>query len=132
MTSSKMSRVELVDEELYKENVLDHNKNPRNKRIIPSCTCQHTENNPLCGDKITIYLKIKKNKLEDISFMGDGCAISQASASLLTEHVQHFTVKQLKDLSSDDILTLLGIPISHTRMKCAQLCLKTLQKALED
>ncbi len=119
------------EQELYKENVIDHYKHPKNKREMIDYTAKRREVNPLCGDTITIYAKINNKEIEDISFTGNGCAISQASASLLIENIKGKNIEEVKNLKQDNIFTLLGIPISHTRTKCALLSLKTLHHAVE-
>ena len=113
-----------MDEQIYKENILDHSRNPRNKTKLETPTHQHTENNPLCGDQITIYLKLENQKIKQITFQGHGCAISQASASILTEYA---VGKDLKEITKEKILELLGIPISYAREKCAFLVLKAIR-----
>jgi nitrogen fixation protein NifU and related proteins len=133
--------------EMYKENVMDHYKNPRNKGILKDCSVKHKEVNPLCGDEITIYLLIddngganeknegtiiEKQIIKDVKFEGHGCAISQASISLLTDYIKEMTIKEVTNLSKDDILSLLGIQITHNRMKCALLSLKTVQVGLNE
>jgi nitrogen fixation NifU-like protein len=119
------------DEEIYKENILDYYKHPRNKKELNTNTKAH-DKNILCGDEITIYLKIKNNKILEATFTGNGCAISQASASMLTEKLKGLTLKQAKAISKEDILKMLGIPLSFIRTKCALLSLKVLNKALEE
>ena len=116
-----------MEPEIYKENILDHYKHPRNKQEMKNHTHKHTEHNPLCGDKITLFVKIEEGEVVDISFTGDGCAISQASASLLTEFVQGRSVAEVKEVNEDTIYELLGIPISPARLKCALLSLKTVR-----
>jgi len=120
-----------MSEELYRENILDHYKNPRNKGKLSNAV-EQKEINPLCGDEITIYLTIGSDKINKIKFEGHGCAVSQASISMLTEKVQGMPIEEAKKLTADDIIEMLGIPISHTRMKCALLSLKTLQKGLKN
>ena len=117
------------DQEIYKENIIDHYKHPHNKGEIDH-TNKHRELNPTCGDELTIYLNIKDHKIENVSFTGHGCAISQASVSMLTDKLKGMTVEEAKNITKDDIFTLLGIPISYVRMKCALLSLKTVQGAL--
>ena len=95
-------------------------------------TVKHREVNPLCGDIITIYVKTEGNNIEEISFTGNGCAISQASASLLTENLKGKNVEEAKRFNQQEVFGLLGIPISHTRTKCALLSLKTLHHAMEE
>ncbi|NQV91664.1 SUF system NifU family Fe-S cluster assembly protein [Candidatus Woesearchaeota archaeon] len=116
-------------EEIYKENIIDHYKHPHNKGEIEHTT-SHRELNTSCGDELTIYLNINNNIIENISFTGHGCAISQASVSMLTDKLKGMSVEQAQQISQEDILNLLGIPISYVRMKCALLSLKTVQGAL--
>ncbi len=116
-----------MEPEIYKENILDHYKHPRNKQGMEHSTHKHTEHNPLCGDKITLFVKMDDGNVVDISFVGEGCAISQASASLLTEFVKGKSVVELKEVNKDTIYELLGIPISPARLKCALLSLKTVR-----
>lgn len=115
------------DQEMYKENVLDHFKNPRNFGALTDCKIEKGLN-PLCGDQIELFIKINDNKIEDIKFNGHGCAISQASASLLTEHIKNKDLNEVKQVTEETIKELLGIPISYMRIKCANLSLKTLKK----
>ncbi|MDO8511581.1 MAG: SUF system NifU family Fe-S cluster assembly protein [Nanoarchaeota archaeon] len=130
---SEIAPSDLTEEqEIYKENVIDHYKSPRNKKEMLQYTVKHREVNPLCGDIITIYVKTEGNNIEEISFTGNGCAISQASASLLTENLKGKNVEDAKRFNQQEVFGLLGIPISHTRTKCALLSLKTLHHAMEE
>lgn len=115
---------------IYRQEILDHYNNPQNFGKIKSFNAYAMGSNPFCGDKMEIFLKISKGLILDISFMGKGCAISIASASILTEFVKGKTKKELTKLSENDMLSLLGINISETRKKCALLALKTLNNAL--
>ncbi len=119
------------DEEIYKENIIDHYKYPHNKGEI-KFTIKHQELNPVCGDEITIYIRIKDRKIEDVSFTGHGCAISQASISMLTDKIKGMKIDKVNDLTKEDVLEMLGIPISYVRMKCALLSLKVVQEGLEN
>ncbi len=122
---------ELTEEqELHKENVLDHYRNPRNKGVLENYTVAHREHNPLCGDELQCYMLLNHTLLKDISFTGEGCAISQASASLLTEEIKGKGIEDVKKLAPWDVYNLLGIPISHARSKCALLALKAVHKGL--
>ncbi len=124
---------EALNEELYQENILDHYHYPHNKKELPGYTHKQREFNPTCGDEITIFLKIEKDRVKEVSFTGTGCAISQAAASLLTEELFGLTIKQLKSkIDSKEILALLGVPISPARMNCALLALRATLKALEE
>jgi len=121
----------IEDKDIYKENILEHYKYPQNKREIKECTIKHREFNPLCGDDITLFLNIDNEKIKDAAFLGHGCAISQASISMLTEKVKGMKVEEARNIKRDDILTMLGIPLGVVRMKCALLSLKALTKGLE-
>ena len=120
------------EEELYKENIIDHYKHPHNKEAIPDCQLTHREYNPLCGDDITIYIEIENEKVKRATFQGHGCAISQASISMLTDKIKGMEVKKAKELTREEILDMLGIPIGPVRMKCALLSLKVLIKGIEN
>ena len=113
--------------DLYREHILDHYQNPRNYGELEAPDISHEEYNPLCGDRLVIQLKLENDRVTDVKFHGEGCAISQASASMLTELVQGKTTDELKALTKEDILDMLGIPIGPVRMKCALLSLKALK-----
>ena len=118
-------------EELYREIILDHYANPRNKGALEKPTKTAVDWNPLCGDKIKIDLELNsKGTLEQIKFNGEGCAISQASASMLTEKVQGMSAKQIAKLKESDILEMLNVSTSPARKKCALLGWLVLRKAL--
>ena len=116
-----------VDDQFYREYILDHYKNPRNFGRIENPTLSHEEDNPLCGDIIGIDLLVKDGLVEDVKFHGRGCAISQASASLLTERIKGMTLEEARRIGKDDVLGELGIEISPARIKCALLSLKVLK-----
>ena len=115
---------------MYQENILDHYKNPRNHGRIDNATVHHHEYNPLCGDKIDIFLVIENDKIKDIKFYGNGCAISQASASMLTEEIKGKALDEIKKITKEKILELLGIELSPVRLKCALLGLDTLRNSI--
>ncbi|MBI2103340.1 iron-sulfur cluster assembly scaffold protein [Candidatus Woesearchaeota archaeon] len=119
-----------VDEEMYKEEILELYKHPLNKHVLPEYTLAYEKTNPLCGDRIVIYLQLKDDIIQDVSFDGNGCAISQAAASLLTERMKKMTMSDLITMSSEEMLALLGIPISHLRQKCALLCLQVVKEGI--
>jgi len=116
-------------EELYKQNILDHYKNPRNKRSIIDAF-HGSGVNASCGDKIDFYVKLENDKAADVSFTGEGCAVSQAAASMLTEKAKGQTLSELLSLSPGDIYTLLGVKISPGRANCALLAYRAFSKAL--
>ena len=118
-------------EMMYQENILDHFKNPRNFGKIENASVHHHEYNPLCGDEIELYLLIDDNKkIVDVKFNGHGCAISQASASMLTEQIKGKNLEGLKKMTKENILEMLGIPLSPVRLKCALLSLDTLKNGI--
>lgn len=113
--------------DLYREHILDHYQNPRHHGEIEDPDISQEEYNPLCGDRLVLQLKIEDDHVADVKFHGEGCAISQASASMLTELVEGKSVDELKALTKEDILDMLGIPIGPVRLKCALLSLKALK-----
>lgn len=120
-------------EDFYRENILDHYRNPRNKGRLEHPTHMYEEHNPLCGDVIRIDLHVNEdNIIDQVRFDGHGCAISQASASMLTEMIQGKTLDEAKELGKEDILEALGIEIGPVRLKCALLSLKVLKASVYD
>jgi nitrogen fixation NifU-like protein len=136
--------------ELYQQVILDHNRKPRNFRVIEDADRVSFGDNPLCGDKIKVYLKLNGNVIEDVSFHGSGCAISQSSASLMTQSVLGKTVEEAIDLFTrfhTMVTTGIGSAIDETglgklrafggvrefpsRVKCANLSWHTLRSALK-
>jgi len=116
--------------DIYMQNIMDHYKNPRHKGVLDSYTQKHQEKNLSCGDEAKIFIKMKKNVLEDAKFEGKGCAISQASISILLDEVIGKTKEEILELKKEDILSLLGIELGPTRLKCALLGLEILHKAI--
>ena len=117
-------------DELYRDFILDHYRNPRNAGTLENADATFEDLNPLCGDKIRMDLRIRDGKVEDVKFSGRGCAISQASASLLTEEIKGKTLAEIEKVGKDEVLANLGITISAVRLKCALLGLKVLREAL--
>lgn len=117
--------------ELYQEQILDHYKRPRNKGPLPDATHNARDTNPLCGDEVTLHLRIDGTAtVAAVRFEGHGCAISQASASILTTTLQGLSLVDAEALDRDAILAKLGIPVSAVRLKCALLPLHVLKRAL--
>jgi len=115
-------------DDFYRENILDHHRDPRNTGTIEKPTHSHKENNPLCGDVIRMDLLVNEaGIIEKVAFDGKGCAISQASASMLTEMIDGKTLDEAKKIGKEEILEALGIPIGPARLKCALLSLKVLK-----
>lgn len=117
-------------DELYRDFILDHYRNPRNAGVLDAPDATFEDNNPLCGDKIRMDLKLRDGIVQEVRFRGRGCAISQAAASLLTEDIKGKSVSAINQMSKEDILNNLGITISPARLKCALLALKVLKHAL--
>lgn len=134
--------------DLYQEVIVDHNRNPRNFFAMEEANAKAEGFNPLCGDRLTLYLNVEGDTIKSASFKGQGCAISTASASLMTDMLKEKTIQEAKDLfekfhgmvmgeSSDeqglDKLTVLaGVKAYPSRVKCATLAWHTLQAALND
>ncbi len=119
-----------MSSDIYKDIILDYYRNPRNFGDLPNPDVRAKDSNPLCGDIIEMQLKINDGKIEDVRFKGKGCAISQASASMLTETVKGKTLDEVKSMSKTDVLNLLGIDPGPTRIKCALLGLKVVKLAV--
>jgi nitrogen fixation NifU-like protein len=115
--------------DIYKDIILDYYRNPRNFGDLEQPDVRAKDSNPLCGDIIEMQLKIIDGKVDDIRFKGKGCAISQASASMLTEVAKGKTLDHVKAMDKGDVLQLLGIDPGPTRIKCALLGLKVLKLA---
>ncbi len=136
--------------ELYQEVILDHTRNPRNFREMKDATAKSTGNNPLCGDRVTVFLRMRGDRIEDASFQGQGCAISKSSASIMTEAIKGKTREEaeaLFDRFHGMITAKPGTPVDEKqlgklavfqgvsefplRVKCASLAWHTLKSALE-
>ncbi|MDO5090721.1 MAG: SUF system NifU family Fe-S cluster assembly protein [Cardiobacteriaceae bacterium] len=133
---------------LYQEVILDHSKKPRNFRRIDPCTHSATGHNPLCGDNLKIFVQLEEGRIVDLSFVGDGCAISKASASLMTDMAKGKTLKEFKQLYNDfhhvattqdpipesmgKLRVLAGVRDYPARVKCATLAWHTLDAALHN
>lgn len=118
---------------LYRDEILEHYRRPHNFGTLERPVVSYEGSNPLCGDRITLMLDLDDaGTVRDVSFTGRGCAISQASASMLTDTLRGRSTEELRRLGKDDVLELLGIEISPARLKCALLSLDTLQRALAE
>ena len=119
-------------EGMYRENILDHYKHPHNHGEIKNPDIKFTENNPLCGDVITVNLKLDDHKVEDIKFRGSGCAISQSAMSMLTDEIKGKTLEEVKNIKREDIINLLGIDVGPVRIKCAVLGLIAIKNGIKE
>jgi nitrogen fixation protein NifU and related proteins len=119
-------------DDLYRDYILEHYRRPHNFGVLDAPTATFEGANPLCGDRITMQLGIRDGVVAEIAFTGRGCAISQASASLLTDEIMGMPVEKAEAFRADDLLELLGIDISPARLKCAMLSLETLEHALAE
>jgi nitrogen fixation protein NifU and related proteins len=116
-------------DDLYKDYILDHYRNPRNFGHLEDANVTAEDLNPLCGDKIRVELKVGDGKIEDVRFSGKGCAISQASMSMLSESLRGRSLEDVARMPKEEVLENVGIGISPARMKCAMLGLKVLKTA---
>jgi nitrogen fixation NifU-like protein len=119
-------------DDLYRDYILEHYRRPHNFGVIDDPSASYEGANPLCGDRITMMLGIRDGVVDRVGFTGRGCAISQASASLLTDEIKGKLVADVAALRPDDVLDLLGIEISPARLKCALLSLDTVDHALAE
>lgn len=115
--------------DLYSEIILDHYKNPANKGRLENPSSFAEEDNPLCGDRIRVELQFADGKVSKIAFDGEGCAISQAAVSMLSEKLIGMTANEIKAMDNQEIYDMLGVEISPGRVKCALLGLVTAKKA---
>ena len=116
-------------DDFYRDYILDHYRNPRNFGTLEHSDVEAEDLNPLCGDQIRMQLELDDGVVKDVKFSGKGCAISQASASMLTEVVKGMKLSDVAKLSKEVVLENVGIGISPTRMKCAMLGLRVLRSA---
>ncbi len=119
-------------DDLYRDYILEHYRRPHNFGVIDNPDASYEGANPLCGDRITMMLGIRDGRVAEVAFTGRGCAISQASASLLTDEVKGKTVEEVEKITSADLLDLIGVEISPARLKCAMLSHDSLQHTLTD
>jgi nitrogen fixation protein NifU and related proteins len=114
---------------LYREYIIDHYKNPRNFGELEPHDVEFFDRNPLCGDELGVHIVVEDGRVKDLRFHGQGCAISQAAASITSDELIGMPIEEIPDLSADWVLEQLGIEISPTRRKCALLSLKVLRGA---
>ncbi|MBS0207908.1 MAG: iron-sulfur cluster assembly scaffold protein [Planctomycetes bacterium] len=121
----------MPDDDVYQEHILDHYEEPHHRGRCPGATHAHEDDNPLCGDVVGLELLIDPaNRVAQAWFHGDGCCISQAAASMLTEKVEGMSVDDVKRLTAADMLTLFGVKLTPNRQKCCLLAWRVLQAAV--
>ena len=119
-------------DDLYRDYILEHYRRPHNFGVLEAPSATFEGSNPLCGDRITMQLGVEDGRVDRIGFTGRGCAISQASASLLTDEIKGKPVSDAAAFRADDLLDLLGVEISPARLKCAMLSFDALQHLLDE
>lgn len=115
---------------IYMQNILDHYHDPENYGVLDVFTNHVIEHNPLCGDKIEVFVVVENENLVDLKFQGEGCAISQAAMSILSSEIIGKSVSDILKIDKDYIVDLLGIELSPVRLKCALLSLQAVKNAL--
>lgn len=119
------------EEELYQEHILDHYEDPYHRGACPQCTHRHEDDNPLCGDVVRMELNIDPaGRIQQAYFDGDGCCISQAAASMLTQRMEGHSVDEVRQFSANDMLELFGVRLTPNRQKCCLLPWRVLQTAV--
>lgn len=117
--------------DIYRELIIDHYRNPRNFGEIKDADLQGNEDNVVCGDAVTFYIKVRDTRVVEAKWNGSGCALSQASASLLSEMLKGKTLDQLRAIEDNDILKIVGTTLNPSRKKCATLSLEALKKTIQ-
>lgn len=118
------------EEEIYQEHVLDHYEDPYHRGQCAAATHQHEDDNPLCGDVISIQLRLQDGRVAEAWFEGDGCCISQSAASMLVEKIEGKTIEEVQKFSADDMLQLFQAKLTPNRQKCCLLSWKVVQSAV--
>jgi len=118
-------------DDLYRQYILEHYREPRHHGHLDQPDIVSADTNPLCGDRVELDLKVEDGRVTEVGFVGRGCAISQASASMLTEKIEGATLEELRMLTPDDILEMLGVEIGPARQRCALLSLRVLHEGID-
>ena len=118
--------------DVYREQILEHFRNPKHFGKIEDADLRARDSNPVCGDDIEIFVKLKNGKIEEMKFSGEGCALCMAAADILAEYVKDLEVEKIKEISNEDIFDMVGIHPSPMRVKCVLLALFALRKSFEE
>jgi len=117
--------------DIYDDFIMDHYESPYHKGHLENCTCSHTDRNPICGDQVTLEIRVNdEGRVTDAYFHGKGCAISQAAASILCESIEGKTLDELSQFQATDMLKLIRVPLTASRQKCGLLSFKVLKTML--
>ncbi len=115
-------------DDLYREMIIDHGQNPRNRGVLQPADIDYEDDNPLCGDRLRLTVQLDETgRVKAVGWDGEGCVISQASASMLGEEMIGKTLEELRAIDKQYLLDMLGIPLTPVRLKCALLALKVLK-----
>lgn len=114
-------------DDLFRETILEHYRHPRCRGTMDAPDAAYEDSNPLCGDRVRMEVRIRDGHISEVRWSGQGCSISQASASMLCEHIEGKPLEEVKALSRTDVCEMLGIELGPVRLKCAMLALKTLK-----
>lgn len=117
--------------DFYRDEMMEHYKHPHNHGVLPGATITVHEKNPFCGDELDLHLKIEDGAITEAMFSGESCAVSTASSSIVTDFLKGKTVEEARALTKDQVLEMLGVELTTSRVKCATLVLEALQKALQ-
>ncbi len=117
-------------EDMYKEELLEHYRSPSNYGSIANADIRYRDFNPVCGDEIEIFIKARSGRIAEVKFIGKGCAISQAAASILMEHIKGKKLQDAKRMRNEQMLAMIPVKVSHLRIKCGLLALKAVQKGI--
>ncbi len=117
-------------ENVYREHILDHYRHPRNQGGLDDADISSELDNPVCGDVLRLDVRLSDGRVSDARFSGRGCVISMASASMLTEKILNKTVDELRELTDEDVFTMMGIELGPVRAKCGLLSLRVLQEGM--
>ncbi len=119
-----------MDDDLYRQYILDHYRQPRNHGTLEHPDIHAADTNPLCGDRVALDLHMDGDRVSEVRFNGRGCAISQASASMLTEQIDGATLDELRAITPQDVFDMLGVEIGPARQRCALLALRVLHQGI--